>query len=271
MFSKFITVFLTANYLHSTCASPIVSEDTVIDSQLLDLTDTVATQAGVLAPPDQLCDRITQWRYRKCISTLLDRAWLDWCYTGTALGKTKFGSCPVNTMCMNTLFRRTTRYGRSVLTRSIYCLSRPKTRQESPVVSIAVSAMSGQVGFIPINTFDLSSTSQSVPVKVGSTLANVSITAMIEGAYQISKLIIIWQLTVVKYEGTDDSYLVEPNAPLVGVLRSTNTAVCVFNATTRECEPLRKINISSGSYIDFSFGLQFGQSVNFYYGILQAG
>jgi hypothetical protein len=43
----------------------------------------------------------------------------------------------------------------------------------------------------------------------------------------------------------------------------------MFNTTNRECEPAGTFNIASGNYVDFSLGLQWGQEVNLYYGILE--
>ena len=154
-----------------------------MDSQLLNLTDGVSTQAEVLAPQGQRCDNPTQWRSRRCIATQLDRAWVDKCRRpGEAHYYYMYGSCPRNKMCMNTLFRRTIN-GHSFLTRNIYCIGRPKTRQEKPALGIAVSAISGQVGIVPINTFDLGSLSPVISVDVSSTIRQVSIAALIEGTY----------------------------------------------------------------------------------------
>ena len=186
---KFIVIFLTVNHLQSTFASPIVSEDTIDDGQLLELTDTVATQAEAVAPPGQLCDRPLQWRSRRCIASQLDRAWVDRCRRpGENHWYYRFGSCPADKMCINTLFRRV-QHGQSFLTRNIYCLGRPKTRIEKPVALIKVP--SGQVGVIPINTFDQVFKNPDISVVVESTIGNASITALIEGTYQTSKLIAI--------------------------------------------------------------------------------
>src|ERR1700733_9711316 len=162
IFLTLITIFSTANHLRS-CASPIVAEDTGDDNQLLNLT---AAQAEALAPRDQLCRTPRQWRYRRCVPSYQDRSWADYCFNGLlAHGLTVYGSCPAGTMCMNTLFLRTTPF-RTVLARSIFCLARPKTRQEKPALSIAVKAFSGQVGFVPISTYDISSMKPVVSIQV---------------------------------------------------------------------------------------------------------
>jgi hypothetical protein len=123
---------------------------------------------------------------------------------------------------------------------------------------------------IAINDYNLNPTACHIPMKIESSIVNASITGMLEGTHRISKLILIWQLTVVKYEGTDAHYLIEPNEPMVATVRSTQQTVCTFNTTARNCVPSGKFNLSSGSFIDFAFGVGSTQNVRFYYAVLHA-
>ena len=99
---------------------------------------------------------------------------------------------------------------------------------------------------VEVNNVNLCPTSRQVPVTrtIESSITNASITPLIEGTHRISKLILIWQLTFVKYKGTDAHYLVEPNIPMVATLRATREQVCTFNETTRNCVPSGKWNVS---------------------------
>jgi hypothetical protein len=189
---SFITIFLTVNHLHSTFASPMVSGDTVAASQSLNLTNTVATQPDVV-PSDQRCDQSNHWLQRRCTTRQLDQGWMDSCSSLRGARYFKFGSCPLGTMCMNTM--SPSRNGR--LDYVIYCLRRPMTPLQDPSGATGAPQIAiGQVGVVPVTAHDLVPTERLVPVKVRRTIANATIAALIEGTYQISQLILIWQLIV---------------------------------------------------------------------------
>jgi len=71
-------------------------------------------------------------------------------------------------------------------------------------------------------------------------------------------------------EGTPGNYLVTPNEPMTGTLRGTTTQVCTYNETNQDCVPAGQHAFTAGDAILFNFGLERGQVVNFYYGIISA-
>jgi hypothetical protein len=264
----FIAIFLTVNHLHSTFASPIVSGDTVAANRSLNLTNTLATRTQPDAvPSDQRCNHSIDWLYRRCTTTLLDQGWVDLCESITSgVRYSRFGSCPLGTMCMNTMSPTANPPGLHYV---IFCLSRPITPKQGPSGAKGAPQIAiGQVGVVPITAYNLVPVEHLVPVKVGRSIANATIAALIEGTYQISQWTLIWQLTVVKYAGLDGNYIVEPHQAMVGSVRGSQTKVCLFNATERDCVPAGRYNIPSGTYIDFTFGLDAYQEVRFYYAIM---
>jgi hypothetical protein len=57
---------------------------------------------------------------------------------------------------------------------------------------------------------------------------------------------------------------------MAGSLRGTTTQLCSYNQTNRDCVPTGLHAFTAGTGIDFLFGLDRGQVVNFYYGIVSA-
>jgi hypothetical protein len=75
-------------------------------------------------------------------------------------------------------------------------------------------------------------------------------------------------LTVLNFEGTDGNYGVAANAAIVSSLHGTITKTCNYNITNRDCVPTGQYDLSKGNILDFTFGLDTGQVVRFYYAII---
>ena len=75
-------------------------------------------------------------------------------------------------------------------------------------------------------------------------------------------------LTVPNFEGTDGNYGVAANAAIVSSLRGTIAKTCNYNATNRDCVPTGQYDLSKGNILDFTFGLDSGQVIRFYYAII---
>jgi hypothetical protein len=75
-------------------------------------------------------------------------------------------------------------------------------------------------------------------------------------------------LTISNFEGTDGNYGVAANAAIVSSLRGTIAKTCNYNVTNRDCVPTGQYDLSKGNILDFTFGLDTGQVVRFYYAII---
>jgi hypothetical protein len=164
LFSIFFTaIFLIVNHLHSTVASLIVSKD---DDQSLNLAHSLAKRDFV--PPDQRCSNPANWVSRRCILGSDDRAWQDECVTrfGAATITTYvISSCPVNTMCSNTLSPEPD------YRLIIACINRPEGQVERPP--------NRQTGVFRVGS-DFTQV-HTVLVPVLGLLARATVSALIEG------------------------------------------------------------------------------------------
>jgi hypothetical protein len=164
LFSIFFTnIFLIVNHLHSTVASLIVSKD---DGQSLNLTYPLGKRAFV--PADYLCGNRAFWRSRTCRSSVDDRTWVDKCvarYGTTRITSYPESMCPENTICFNiwTLAPNPKQ--------TIACIDRPG--------GVAQSSLNGQTGVFQVGGGGV----QTVLVPMLSLLAQVSVSALIEGMY----------------------------------------------------------------------------------------
>jgi hypothetical protein len=75
-------------------------------------------------------------------------------------------------------------------------------------------------------------------------------------------------LTVTNFEGTDGSYGVAANAAIVSSLRGTIAKACNYNVTNRDCVLTGQYDLSKGNILNFTFDLDTGQVVKFYYAII---
>jgi hypothetical protein len=171
LFSIFFTnIFLIVNHLHSTVASLIVSKDD--DGQSLNLTHSLAKRDYY--PPDYLCGRASYWRSRTCRSSVNDYAWADKCvaiFGATIITSYPESICPVNTMCSNIWTPPPNPK------QTIACIDRP--------VAVAESSSHGQTGVFQVGGGGV----HTVLVPMVSLLAQVSVSALIEGMYYILSLI----------------------------------------------------------------------------------
>lgn len=70
------------------------------------------------------------------------------------------------------------------------------------------------------------------------------------------------------YAGTDGEYVVAAHSPIMGILHTTTTNTCDYNVSNRDCVPTGLYDFTKGNILDFSFGLESGQIVRFYYAII---
>jgi len=234
----FTTIFLTINHLHSTIASPIVSEEGVVAGQSLNLTHALAKREYV--PVDQLCDEPEDWLSRSCFSAQGDRAYVDTCMNEDLDETWMLGRCPVGTICMNT-FSPPPEYDPTII-----CMIRPLALAGNPSGNPPAN---GQVGCQQVsNAGNGAPVERMVSVELGKAVTAGAISAYIEG--------------------NDGNYLVAPNAAMVGSLRGTTAKVCNYNVSNRDCIPAGRYDLQKGNYIDFTFGLGGDQEVRFYYSII---
>ncbi|KIM76766.1 hypothetical protein PILCRDRAFT_825990, partial [Piloderma croceum F 1598] len=69
-------------------------------------------------------------------------------------------------------------------------------------------------------------------------------------------------------EGMDGNYSVAANPAIVSSLCGTIAKTCNYNVTNRDCVPAGQYDLSKGNILDFTFGLNAGQVVRFYYTII---
>lgn len=162
----FSTIFLVVNHLDSTSASPILSESSVAAGESLNLTTRASLARRNYVPPDQLCNAPTQWAARECFTQSGDRSWADICNPNAPY--IKFGRCPQNKMCQNTIISGT------VPIHTINCVDRPAGPNQL--------APDQQSGVIVVN--GASSVAQRVvSVQLQENLADASVSAFLEGKY----------------------------------------------------------------------------------------
>jgi len=165
----FTTIFLTINYLHSTFASPIVSNGDVATGQSLNVTHSLAKRQW--APADQKCTTPAQWQSRVCRPTIGDRAWEDRCRgpNGAEVIRYVLSLCSdENTICSNIIYQN--------MIETIECIPRPVAQSQVP-------APNQQTGVSPFGSnYDLNVEHiQSVTLTNDISLASVS--ALLEGTY----------------------------------------------------------------------------------------
>jgi len=160
----FTTIFLTANHLYSTFASPVASEGGVAAGQSLNLTHSLAKRVNI--PADQLCRQPSDWVGRMCLYEIDDGAWADRCLGDDLVKYWRDGHCPPNLICMNKLTDP------EVIT--ITCISRP---------SEASTSGSNQItGVVPItNVNSIRPAEKIVSVAIDKKISLASVSAMIEG------------------------------------------------------------------------------------------
>jgi hypothetical protein len=160
----FTTIFLTANHLYSTFASPIASEGSVAAGKSHNLTHSLAKR--VTPPADQLCRQPSDWVGRMCLYTVNDRAWADRCVGDDHVKYWRHGQCPPNLICMNKLG------GPELLT--ITCIGRPS--------EASTSGSNQQTGVVPVtNAASIRPAEKVVSVGVDKVISLASVSAMIEG------------------------------------------------------------------------------------------
>jgi hypothetical protein len=249
------TIFLT--HLYPILAFPLVSKDDVAAGQSLDLTNALVKRQRYF-PADQKCDDPQDWYGRNCL-TILDQAWLDSCITEEDVDYWRLGSCPDDTMCMDSFTPPPEEAP------TIMCVIRPTCDGCKPDIRGGPPSEGGQVG-----VYHVADRRRSVSVEIVDTISQATVTAFMEGTYQISQLTLTWRfllLIVANYEGTDGNYIVKPNSPLVGTLRQSTKGTCSYNDTNRDCVPSGRYDLTAGNIIDFTFDIGVSQVVWFYYGI----
>jgi hypothetical protein len=169
----FTSIFLTANHLYSTFASPLASTGGVAVGQSLNLTPSLAKRANV--PLDQKCRQASDWIGRICLSEINDVEWADRCIGDDLILYWKNGQCPANTICMNKLNRP------DEIT--IVCIDRPAVASSS--------GTSQQTGYVQVDNGENDDPAERVvSVSVEKDIPLASVAALIEGMCPILPLIL---------------------------------------------------------------------------------
>jgi hypothetical protein len=235
LLSIFTTILLTVSHLHSTLASPVVTEGGIAADQSPNLPRSLAKR---YVPLDQQCKYAVHWISRTCNPAFGDQFWIDSCgaygYPAGEIRSTVHGFCTNNRMCSPTI--RENKH-------TIECLPRPGR----PVVVANAGASSQQSGVTVVGDRVHNNRQYTVSVKLATAIKLATVSAILEG--------------------TDGTYVVAARRAIVASLRGTSSKACNYNAAKRECVPTGRFNLALGSFIDFTFGLATGQAVNFYYTI----
>jgi len=211
-----------------------VPKDGVAAVQSFNLTHSLVKRVDYY-PPDQLCEDSFGWVRRTCLTVLDDRTWFDSCLNDDDEPYIKLGSCPINTICMNT-FGPSPDYDPT-----IFCIGRPSVKYDYGAAhQIGVEVVNDERTPGPMERI--------VSVDIQRPIVAASIACLIEG--------------------TDGNYLVEPNRAFVGSLRGTTVKTCQYNETNRDCVPAGAWDLGTRDTIDFTFGLGPTQDVRFYYAII---
>jgi hypothetical protein len=163
------TVFLTANYLCSTFASPIVIEYKGSIAPSINVTHSLARRAGI--PSDQKCAKDTDWIGRICLTSVDDRTWEDSCVSDNLVRYSALGSCLPAEVCMNQL-----NIPDEILA---VCLARPMSDMQY------ISNRQVEKGFMGYrlikSVYDVAKIQHRVSVKVPTDVTTASVAAFLEG------------------------------------------------------------------------------------------
>lgn len=164
----FTTILLTISHLHSTLASPVVSEGGVVAGQSPNLPRSLAKR---YVPVDQQCSNAVYWVSRACNPAYGDRFWVDSCSgPGVADGQivsTINGLCKGNTICSPTVREHKD---------TIECIPRP--------VVFANSGVAGQQsGVTEVGATVHNNKQYRVSVTLAKTITLAAVSAIIEGKH----------------------------------------------------------------------------------------
>jgi len=235
--ATFTTIFVTANHLYSTFASPTVSKSDGAIGQSLNQTHSLAKR--VFTPMDQKCREPEDWNLRRCVTGSGDRAWEDQCINHDVVEYYVPGTCPEDTMCMNILSPEP----EAALT--IACVGPPNEKSQS---NSEPNSQTGVISILNSTYGNGSPINRTISIPLVKAIPEASVSAFMEG--------------------TDGNYVVAANAAITGsVTRGTTVNLCVYNEINRDCVPTIHSGLSSTDSIDFAFGMYDNQAVRFYYGI----
>ena len=213
------TIFLT--HLYPILAFPLVFKDDVAVGQSLNLTNALMKCQHYL-PTDQKCNNPQDWYGRNCL-TILDQVWLDLCITEDDIDYWRFGNCLDDTMCMDSYTPPPEEAP------TIMCVIHPICNGCKPDIHGGPPLEGRQVG-----VYHVADCRCSISVEIVDTISQATVTAFMEGTYQISQLTLTWRfplLIVPNYEGTDRHYIVKPNSSLVSTLHQSTKGTCSYNDT----------------------------------------
>jgi hypothetical protein len=163
----FATIFL-ANNLYPTSASPMLFEGSVTGGESLNL------RTNSVAPEDQKCPQVSQWHGRVCHPEQGDRAWEDICrHEGLYTYYMRPGMCPEDTMCQTIMNVPNEPDPRD----TISCVPRATNRNQLDP--------NRQIGVYMVQGSSAGPAQRRVSVKLETDLAGASVSALLEGAYQI--------------------------------------------------------------------------------------
>jgi hypothetical protein len=161
------TIFLTANHLHPTFASPLVSNGDVAVGPPLNLTHSLA-EHQVQAPADQQCSTPALWAKRICRPVIGLCVWEDQCWNlQGVINHYILRLCPENTYCQPILF-----FGRE----SALCY---------PVAAAGTSKAGEQTGFRLFRNLIELNVEHIYSVTLENDVPIAAVSAMLEGTYYI--------------------------------------------------------------------------------------
>jgi hypothetical protein len=178
----FTAIFLTVNHLFPIFALPTVSKENVLAGQSLTLTHVLAKRDWF--PADQTCNDPEDWHSRNCVAQEVDKIWYDTCIDIDGDVTYGWGTCPDNTICMDT-------YGPEPdQAPTITCVIRPTCDACKPSIAAGPPPVSGQIGVYKVGKdhYSIRPQLRAVSVTMETSISKASVTAFMEGTYQTSQL-----------------------------------------------------------------------------------